>query len=558
MKQIEALENIFQKTKQRDEISGVLLIPKTENKPNIVTVENLKVDLTDPEKMKLLEPYSGTLRRNAASGVWLAVSLSPHVIQFHMKVHRVQVDNQMDGCVFPIVMCPVSPPRSLTLDRAPKAFFEISTIVQMQMNMLRFNFIQLLIQELLIQIDGDFLMSLLEFTSFAKPANESFEKRLQKSLKRALEDTTDYTETPVSSKNYFDSIHFSPIKAHVSFNLGDAEIIQFIPVIDFLLRSAGVTLTEFREVLFKIDYFERKNVLYSYPELVYSAIQHYMRQVLKQFYVIVLGLDVIGNPVGLVLGLKQGVGDLFYEPIMGMVEGPEEFAEGLALGVRSLVSHTVGGAAGALGKITGTLGDGISTLTMDQESRRKRRERINRKPTFAESGANLFRGLATGITGVVTKPVKGAQKEGFEGLVKGFGRGVVGIVADPVTGAMDFASGSLNALQRVVDVNTATKRQRPTRHFHSDGILRSFNMHEAIGRSILRDVEKGRFATDHYQAHFNLTPESVFMITDNRILSLKQGCISKSLDLDWHETIDNIESIQTIDHTQVLIRLAVS
>ena len=123
---------------------------------------------------------------------------------------------------------------------------------------------------------------------------------------------------------------------------------------------------------------------------------------------------------------------------------------------------------------------------------------------------------------------------------------------------MDFASGSLNALQRVVDVNTAAKKQRPTRHFHSDGILRPFNMHEATGRSILREVEKGRFASDHYQSHFNIAPDSVFMITDNRILHLKQGCISKSLDLDWHETIGNIESIQTIDHTQVFIRLAVS
>jgi len=34
----------------------------------------------------------------------------------------------------------------------------------------------------------------------------------------------------------------------------------------------------------------------------------------KQLYVLVLGLDVIGNPFGLVLGLTQGVGDLFYEP----------------------------------------------------------------------------------------------------------------------------------------------------------------------------------------------------------------------------------------------------
>jgi hypothetical protein len=41
---------------------------------------------------------------------------------------------------------------------------------------------------------------------------------------------------------------------------------------------------------------------------------HYAGQSVKQLYVLVLGLDVIGNPYGLVLGFTQGVEDLFYEP----------------------------------------------------------------------------------------------------------------------------------------------------------------------------------------------------------------------------------------------------
>lgn len=34
----------------------------------------------------------------------------------------------------------------------------------------------------------------------------------------------------------------------------------------------------------------------------------------------------------------------------GAIQGPGEFAEGLVLGVKSLVGHTVGGAAGAVSK----------------------------------------------------------------------------------------------------------------------------------------------------------------------------------------------------------------
>jgi vacuolar protein sorting-associated protein 13A/C len=50
-----------------------------------------------------------------------------------------------------------------------------------------------------------------------------------------------------------------------------------------------------------------------------------------------------------------GVEDLFYEPFQGLIQGPGEFAEGLVLGVRSLFGHTVGGAAGAVSKITGAV-----------------------------------------------------------------------------------------------------------------------------------------------------------------------------------------------------------
>ncbi|XP_015795977.1 vacuolar protein sorting-associated protein 13 [Tetranychus urticae] len=556
VKQIEALENAYQKFLRRDEISGALKIPKSEHKSNIFLVETLKVDFSDIENMRLLEPYKGFLRRNSASGIWCTVSISEHIIQFHSKINRIQIDNQMNDCIFGIVMCPITPPRSLAIDRAPKAFFEVSTVIQKQLNMFRFNFIQVLIQEFLIQIDGDFLIALTELVSLQRKRSISFEKMIQDTMKKCLEDTTDYTEIPVSSKNYYDSIHFSPIKVHVSFNLGDADSFQLFGVFDFLIKSAGVTLTEFKDVLFKIDYFERRNILLSDSELIYLAIGHYVRQVLKQFYVVVLGLDVIGNPVGLFLGLKQGVGDFFYEPFVGIIEGPEEFAEGLAIGVRSLVSHTVGGAAGALGKITGTLGDGISTLTMDQEARRKRRERINKKQSFAQSSKDLARGFFTGITGVVTKPMKGAQQEGFEGLVKGFGRGVVGIIADPATGVIDFTSGSLNALQRAVDINAEAEKQRPTRHFHIDGVLRPYNRHEAIGKSILRDVDKGRFAsTDNYVAHCHLTPETVLLITDNRVMYLKQSFLSKCLDLEWHEAYDNVAQVEVVDGTNILITL---
>ena len=45
------------------------------------------------------------------------------------------------------------------------------------------------------------------------------------------------------------------------------------------------------------------------------------RQAIKQMYVLVLGLDVLGNPFGVIRGLAEGLEDLFYEPYQVSVTG---------------------------------------------------------------------------------------------------------------------------------------------------------------------------------------------------------------------------------------------
>lgn len=79
----------------------------------------------------------------------------------------------------------------------------------------------------------------------------------------------------------------------------------------------------------------------------------------------------------------------------GAIQGPGEFAEGLILGVRSLFGHTVGGAAGAASRITGTIGKGLAALTFDKDYIKKRRENLNKRP------ANLQTGLAQSGKGLV-------------------------------------------------------------------------------------------------------------------------------------------------------------
>ena len=50
----------------------------------------------------------------------------------------------------------------------------------------------------------------------------------------------------------------------------------------------------------------------------------------------------------------------------------------------------LGGAAGAVSRITGTVGKGLAALTLDDEFQQKRRQQMSQKPT------NLGQGLARG------------------------------------------------------------------------------------------------------------------------------------------------------------------
>lgn len=50
------------------------------------------------------------------------------------------------------------------------------------------------------------------------------------------------------------------------------------------------------------------------------------------------------------------------------------------------------------------------------------------------AGKEFGFGLFDGITGLVTQPYKGAEKEGVQGLIKGFGKGIGGLMLKPAAG----------------------------------------------------------------------------------------------------------------------------
>ena len=79
----------------------------------------------------------------------------------------------------------------------------------------------------------------------------------------------------------------------------------------------------------------------------------------------VLGsLDILGNPVGLVRSVGTGVADVVRKPYQGFKKGPVQGIVGIPAGVGSLLTNTVAGVFNSFSKITGSVANGVSNMTL--------------------------------------------------------------------------------------------------------------------------------------------------------------------------------------------------
>ncbi|KAF4519295.1 hypothetical protein B566_EDAN017925 [Ephemera danica] len=462
--------------------------------------------------LELLQVLKRQLRRTYHPGVWLSLRSSKHQQQLHFKLHTLQID-----CPRPYVEISVV-----------KRLLEHSTVQQ-------FRYLRVLVQEFHVKLDMGFLGALLDLFS----TDESLEIDHTEKMAGDMQVVTQPLKALVAvqsaqeQKNFYDQLHLSPLKIHLSFSMsssgagvsksGNARL----NVLNALLQNVGVTLTDLQDVVFR--------------QLMQEVTSHYTQQGVKQLYVLVLGLDVIGNPFGLVLGLKQGVEDLFYEPIQGAIQGPGEFAEGLKNGVRSLLGHTLSGTAAAMSRITGTVGKTLANLSFDEEYQRRRREQQMNRPTalhegLVQSGKGLVTGVFSGVTGVITKPISGAQNEGVGGFFKGIGAGVIGLVTQPTGGVIDFASNTLDTVKRAADTADEIKPLRSPRYFPSGGLITPYSHSESFGNRLLSMVDKGRYAkTDYYVHHAAVGGrKEVVLLTDKRIMLVSRNDLFGQWQTEWH------------------------
>ncbi|CAD6186300.1 unnamed protein product [Caenorhabditis auriculariae] len=105
------------------------------------------------------------LRRIFGQGVWANYGKSAQRTRLHAKINHIQIDNQLDACVFPRILAVVPPPKSVVVDNTPKPFVELSLLQRQPefSSVAEIEYGHALIQEFSVQVDQGLINAFMQF-----------------------------------------------------------------------------------------------------------------------------------------------------------------------------------------------------------------------------------------------------------------------------------------------------------------------------------------------------------------------------------------------------------
>ena len=171
-------------------------------------------------------------------------------------------------------------------------------------------------------------------------------------------------------------------------------------------RKMGLSLITFEEASVELDPFVRTHPFETIPFLTSIIAKHYRDELISQAVLILGSTDFLGNPIGFMNDLSEGVS--------GLIDGD----------LGGLVKNVTHGAANSAGKITGSLSHGLSKVSLDSKYDEKRlsikkKHNDNSKQHLVAGLKGLGFGVLGGLTSVITEPIEGAASDGVQGFFSG-------------------------------------------------------------------------------------------------------------------------------------------
>uniref|UniRef100_A0A671WLN2 Vacuolar protein sorting 13 homolog D n=1 Tax=Sparus aurata TaxID=8175 RepID=A0A671WLN2_SPAAU len=419
-----------------------------------------------------------------------------------LSIQNIQVDNQLLGTTQPVMLC-VTPSSSDSSVNDSGPALQINSVKVPSSLMLTDLFKHLMVtaRRFTVIIEEKLLLKLLSFFGYGQT-----EAELEKLDENLHEKPNENVGPP--KRYYFENLKISLPQVKLSVFTSH----KLPPDLKALKGTLGFPLVRFEDAVINMYPFTRVHPYETQEIIINDILKHFREELISQAAQILGSVDFLGNPMGLLNDVSEGVSELIkYGNVGGLIRN---------------VTHGVSNSAA---KFAGTLSDGLGK-TMDN---RHQSEREYIRYHGATSGEHLvagIHGLAHGIIGgmtsIITSTVEGVKTEGgVSGFFSGLGKGLVGTVTKPVAGALDFASETAQTVRDMASLSNhrlGVQRVRKPRCCKGpQGLLPRHSATQADGQEQLFRL------TDNIHSEFFIAVEPIdsycVLISSKVVYFLKPG-----------------------------------
>ncbi|XP_041130652.1 vacuolar protein sorting-associated protein 13D-like isoform X3 [Polyodon spathula] len=493
------------------------------------------VSLEEGVGLSLVNKVPEELVFTTLSGIDLHFTQTAASQVLELSINQVQVDNQLLGTTQPVMLC-VTPSNSESGVVETGPVLQLNTMKVPSNLMLTDLFKHLMVtaRRFTIQIEEKLLLKLLSFFGYGQSEPE------MEKLDESLHEKPSEQGGPVK-RYYFENLKISLQQIKLSVFTSS----KLSPELKALKSTLGIPLIRFEDAVINMDPYTRVHPYETQEIIINDILKHFLEELMGQAAQILGSVDFLGNPMGLLNDVTEGVSELIkYGNVGGLIRN---------------VTHGVSNSAA---KFAGTLSDGLGK-TMDN---RHQSEREYIRYHGATSGEHLVagihglaHGIIGGLTSVITSTVEGVKTEGgMSGFFSGLGKGLVGTVTKPVAGALDFASETAQTVRDMASLSNhrmSVHRVRKPRCCRGpQGLLPRYSSTQAEGQEQLFRL------TDNLLSEFFIAVEPIdtycVLISSKAVYFLKPGdCVDRDAIFLEVKYDDLYHCLVSKDHGKVYVQL---
>ncbi|KAI4230658.1 MAG: hypothetical protein LQ349_006118, partial [Xanthoria aureola] len=210
----------------------------------------------------------------------------------------IQIDNQLYGGIFPILLYPsVVPKTGKEMEAHPIFHTMLTRVKDDSYGVLYIKYATLLLQQMTLEIDEDFIFAMLDF---AKVPGASWSEEHEGKLCDEDLGIPEPKQEHQGQDVYFELLHLQPMQLDLSFvrteRINAEDTTSSSNPLMFFVNVMTMSVGNVNDAPLRLNALMLENARISIPALIANVQGHYTQEVIRQIHIILGSADFLGNP----------------------------------------------------------------------------------------------------------------------------------------------------------------------------------------------------------------------------------------------------------------------